>query len=149
MYFSSLNWTLSQRTSFLCVRKSGIFRRRLNTLIAALHLTGSNARSVWNFRSHQGLERGRDAHGHGGDDLLEVAHLSQQPEQPERSQHPQLLDPRVAAPGPNDQEGHRHGDDAGVEDGPAVCAPSCQVGYGVYKGLVVTWPGRGSTTRAG
>ncbi len=77
--------------------------------------------------THQGLERWRDAHRDGSDDLLEVAHLPQQPKQPEGPQHPQLLNPRVAAAGPatvsNDQEGHRHGDDARVEEGPAVCAP--------------------------
>ncbi len=40
--------------------------------------------------SHQGLEGGDDAHRHRRDDLLEVAHLAQQPEQAEGSKNSKL-----------------------------------------------------------
>ncbi len=39
----------------------------------------SNRGEEWG-RTNQGLQRGRDAHRDGGNDLLEVAHLGQQPE---------------------------------------------------------------------
>ena len=44
---------------------------------------------------HQGLEGGHDAHGDGGDDLLQVAHLAEEAEEPKGPQH--LFTGRVGA----------------------------------------------------
>ena len=72
--------------------------------------------------SYKGLESGQKTHGDGRNDLLQVTHLSQQAQQPEGSQHPQLLDPGVAAlpTAIDEQEEHRHGHDHRVEHGPAI-----------------------------
>jgi hypothetical protein len=42
-------------------------------------------------RAHQGLEGGHDAKGHGGDDLLKLLQLSEEPQQPQRPEHSQLV----------------------------------------------------------